>query len=89
MKKAQIATNAEKETLAVLRNEEAVKRYVEDLRTLLGESPLTERRAFIRSFVKEVQVAGDQVVVTYTIPMPPKELVKEILVPPTVQNGGR
>lgn len=73
-----------------LADEDTVGQYVQDLRTLLSESSLAERRAFIRSFVKEVKVAGDQVVLTYTIPMPTTGVTEEaILVPPTVQYGGR
>jgi len=37
---------------------ETVIDYVEDLRNLLEESPLTERKSFIKSFVKEVRVSG-------------------------------
>jgi len=44
---------------------ETVTRYVEDLRDLLNESSLVERKAFIRSFVKEVKVTGDEVLLTY------------------------
>ena len=46
-----------------LADEKTVRRFVEDLRALLGQSPLMERRAFIRSFVKEVKVTCDQAVV--------------------------
>ncbi|MCL0036383.1 recombinase family protein, partial [Dehalococcoidia bacterium] len=42
-----------------------VRHYVNDLHNLLSESPLTERRAFIRSFVKEVKVTGDEALLTY------------------------
>lgn len=38
---------------------EIVRSYVEDLRNLLNSSSLPERRAFIRSFVKEVKITGD------------------------------
>lgn len=47
---------------------ETVTRYVDDLRNLLGESSLTERKSFIRSFVKEVKVTSDEVLLTYTMP---------------------
>jgi site-specific DNA recombinase len=67
-----------------------VAHYVEDLRSLLNESPLIERRSFIRSFVREVKVTGREVLLTYTIPMPPKGISQEgIGVPPIVQDGGR
>ncbi|MCL0064592.1 recombinase family protein, partial [Dehalococcoidia bacterium] len=42
-----------------------VRHYANDLHNLLSESPLTERRAFIRSFVKEVKVTGDEALLTY------------------------
>lgn len=44
---------------------------------LLRESSLTERRAFIRSFVKEVKVTGDEALLTYTLPLPPEGITKE------------
>ncbi len=68
---------------------ETVTRYVEDLRSLLNESSLTERRSFIRSFVKEAKVTGNQVLLTYTIPMSSKGIIEEELgVPSIVQYGG-
>ena len=42
--------------------------YVKDLRKVLGGSSITEKRAFIRSFVKEVKVTDDNVVLSYTLP---------------------
>jgi site-specific DNA recombinase len=55
----------------------AIVAYVEDLKTVLMDSPLTERRAFIRNFVKEVKVTGDEVLLSYTIPLPPGGIVEE------------
>ena len=67
---------------------ETVTRYVADLRNLLDESPLAERRAFVRSFVKEVKVTDDEVLLTYTLPMPPRGITEEMyVVPPTVHGG--
>jgi len=69
---------------------ETVKNYVEELRSLLSESSLTERKSFIMSFVKEVKVADKQVELMYTIPMPPKEIAEEkVPVLSIVHNGGR
>ena len=39
-----------------------VRSYVADQRNLLKHSELAERRAFIRNFVKEVRVTGDEVI---------------------------
>jgi hypothetical protein len=56
---------------------ETVTRCVDDLRGLLEESDLVERKSFIKSFVKEVKVTGDEVVLTYTVPLPPKGISEE------------
>jgi site-specific DNA recombinase len=58
---------------------ETVTSYVVDLRNLLSESPLTERKSFVRSFVKEVKVTGDEVLITYTMPLLPKGMLEEKL----------
>jgi len=52
-----------------LADEKTVSSYVSDLHNLLNESSLTEKKSFVRSFVKEVKVTEDEVLLTYTIPM--------------------
>ena len=54
----------------VLDDVETITAYALDLSVFLNESELTERRAFIESFVKEIVVMPDNAVVRYTIPMP-------------------
>ena len=54
----------------VLDNVETITTYAQDLSVFLNESELTERRAFIGSFVKEIVVMPGNAVVRYTIPMP-------------------
>ena len=67
-----------------------VTEYVEDLRNVLTYSSLAEQRAFIRSFVKEVKVTGNDALLTYTIPLPPDGIVREQAgVLNTVHDGGR
>ena len=56
---------------------EVVTRYVEDLRGLLTNSSLAERKAFIKSFVKEVRITDDEAILTYTIPLPPEGTLTE------------
>jgi len=69
---------------------ETVTRYVDDLRTLLEESSLTERKSFIRSFVREVKVTSDEVLLTYTMPLPPEGVSEEkVGVLSSVHYGGR
>lgn len=64
--------------------------YVDDLHDLLKEGSLTERRAFIKSFVKEVRVNGDEAVLSYSVPiLPEKVAIEKGGVLPSVQYGGR
>ena len=48
-----------------------VKGYAKDLRNLLEESEFTERKAFLRSFVRRVEVDKTEVIVRYRLPLPP------------------
>ena len=54
---------------------ETITAYALDLSMFLNESELTERRAFIESFVKEIVVMPDNAVVRYTVPMPDDSLI--------------
>ena len=54
----------------VLDDVETITAYSQDMSVFLNESELTERRAFIESFVKEIVVMPGNAVVSYTIPMP-------------------
>ena len=69
---------------------ETISYYVDDLHDLLKEGSLAERRIFIRSFVEEVRVTGDEAVLSYSVPiLPEKVAIEKEGVPPTVQYGGR
>jgi len=48
-----------------------VKAYAQDLRCLLEESELTAKKAFLRSFVKRVEIARGQATLLYRLPLPP------------------
>ena len=54
----------------VLDDVNTIAAYAQDLSRYLKESELTERRAFIKSFVKEIVVQPGNALVRYTIPMP-------------------
>ena len=54
----------------VLDDVETITAYCQDLSRYLNESELTERRAFIESFVKEIVVQPGNALVRYSIPMP-------------------
>jgi site-specific DNA recombinase len=69
---------------------ETISMYVDDLQALLNQGSLTERRAFIRSFVKEIKVTGGEAILSYFPPNLPEKLVVERAgVLPTVQYSGR
>jgi DNA invertase Pin-like site-specific DNA recombinase len=89
--------NRKEELLLILSGQKAevpsreeVTEYARELRKLLEESSLVERKAFIRSFVKEVKVTGDDVSLTYMLPMLPNKVTEEkIPVLSIVHYGGR
>ena len=49
---------------------ETIAAYVREMSDFIMESELTETRAFIRSFVKEIGVVPGKAVIRHTIPMP-------------------
>ena len=53
----------------VLDDVETITTYAQDMSVFLNESELTELRAFIESFVKEIVVMPNNAVVRYTIPI--------------------
>ena len=68
---------------------ETVKNCVEDLRNMLEDSLITERKSFIKSFVREVRVIGSEVSLRYSSPLLPGMMSREtLLVPPIVRDGG-
>ena len=44
--------------------------YVADLKSLLGSAPILEQKAFLKSFVRSIEVSKSEVTVNYTLPMP-------------------
>ena len=66
-----------------------VKTYAQDLRGLLEEADLAERKVFLRSFVRRIDVNGGQVTVHYALPMPPDgKTAEQVGVLPIVTFGG-
>ena len=55
---------------AVLDDEETIAAYAQDMKQFLRESEMTERRAFVETFVKETVVMPGNARMRYTIPMP-------------------
>ena len=69
---------------------ETMTEYVTEMQEVLREGTLAERRAFIRSFVKEIRVKGNQAVLNYSMPIPPDKMaIDGEVVPRIVHRGGR
>jgi hypothetical protein len=65
-----------------------IKTYIDDLRMLLSRGSLMEQKAFLRSFVKCIEINHPHVVLDYTIPLNAQKaepLSREVL--PFVQYG--
>ena len=54
----------------VLDDVETIAAYAQDMKQFLKESEMTERRAFIETFVKEIVVMPGSALLRYTTPMP-------------------
>jgi len=65
-----------------------VKAYAQDLRNLLEESGFTQRKAFLRSFIKRIEIDKSQAVVRYNLPVPYGEGTRAVGVLPIVTPGG-
>ena len=81
----------------VLDDVNAVAAYAREMKDFLEESELTERRAFIETFVKEILVVPGDAQMRYTVPMPndslaPGKATDKVALPDavlsTVQVGG-
>ena len=71
------------ERRSVLDDVNTIAAYAQEMRDFLVESELTERRAFIESFVKEIVVTPDDALMRYTIPISQSTQKTELLL------GGR
>ena len=63
------------ERRAHLDDVKTISAYAKDMRDFLNDSELTERRAFIESFVKEIVVMPGDALMRYTVPMPDDSLI--------------
>ena len=68
---------------------DVVKSYTGDLKALIEESDIAERKSFLRSFIKRIEINRNEVVVHYHLLLPQNEKgerVREVL--PMVTPGG-
>ncbi len=68
---------------------DVVNAYAQDLRGLLEESALAERKGFIRSFVQRIDIHQAAATIHYKLPLPPNgRRSDQVEVLPTVTFGG-
>jgi hypothetical protein len=68
---------------------DTVTAYVSEMQEILNESSLTERRAFVRSFINKIQVKGNEALMTYSLPIPPDNVTLNTEpVPRIIHHGG-
>ena len=81
----------------VLDDVNAIAAYAREMKDFLEESELTERKAFIETFVKEILVVPGDALMRYTVPMPddsmaPGKATEKVALPDavlsTVHDGG-
>ena len=90
LSKARLQLEAEKITRGIKHvDAEVIKSYARDLKSLLEEVDIAESKAFLRSFIKRIEIDKSLAVVHYNLPMPPDGKIKqELEVLPTVTLGG-
>ena len=99
--KLEVAAQEARELLAQRRqyldSADAFAAFAKEMNALLMTSELTETRAFVRSFVREIEVKPGRAAIVYTIPTPndsplrgagAAEITLNRRVRSTVQNGG-
>ncbi len=67
---------------------EKIKSYAEDLHNLLGGADFTRSKAFLRSFVKRITIAGVKVKIDYCLPLPDGSRTETLEVLPTITLSG-
>ena len=69
---------------------EQMAQYVKNLKSVLGSASIMEQKAFLKSFVRRIDVSPSEVAIHYTLPMPPLYVDKETIgVLDFKPNGGR
>ena len=72
---------------SVLDDVNTIAAYAKEMRDILNESELTERKAFIESFVKEIVVMPGDAILRYTVPMPSDSLIPGKVAESVALNG--
>ena len=89
LSKARLQLEAEEITQGIKHvDAETIKSYARDLKSLLEEADIAESKAFLRSFVKRIEINKSQVVIHYNLPVPYEGETQAVGVLPMVTPGG-
>jgi site-specific DNA recombinase len=67
---------------------ETVKLYAQDLNGLLDEADIIDTKAFLRSFVKRIEIHKNEAVIKYSLPVPPHRSDMQSAVVLPIDNYG-
>ncbi len=68
---------------------ETIKAHARDLGAILEEADLASSKSFLRTFVKRIEINGNDAVIQYTLPVPPAgETGDRVTVLPTATLSG-
>ena len=51
---------------------ETIKSHAKDLKAILEEADLMTSKAFLRTFIKRIEIKGDEAIIRYALPVPPQ-----------------
>ena len=89
LSKARLQLEAEKITRGIKHvDAEVIKSHARDLKSLLEEADIAESKAFLRSFIKRIEIDKSQAVVHYSLPVPYGEGTRAVGVLPIDTPGG-
>ena len=69
---------------------ETMKLYSDEMREIVSNGSLVNKKTFIRGFVRDIRVTGGKAILSYSPPSLPDKVELDLEgVPPIVHHGGR
>ena len=56
---------------------EMIKAHAKDLKEILEEADLITSKAFLRTFIKRIEIKGDEAIIRYALPVPPQRKITD------------
>ncbi len=58
---------------------EVITAHARDLKAILEEADLMTSKAFLRTFIKRIEIKGNEGVIRYTLPVPPHSKTTDVV----------